>query len=248
MDLLSNAYRTDDVSSDRADPRAFMVRRDGSDRTFRAATRHSRHVRWLRIGIPAGVAVMALVFTLAVFFNPLRVLTSALPVDIGNLVVSGSKITMEQPRLAGFTRDNRGYELTARAAAQDLTKPTQLELQDLSAKIEMQDQTQIRMSAKAGVYDTKVETLVVKPDIVLKSSNGYEAYLSEASVDIRKGYISSEKPVSVKLLNGTLNSNWLEIINTGEVIRFGGGVTMTLDMSKSVASSQPPSNTETKTP
>lgn len=238
MDLLSNAYRTENV-----DARAYMLRRDGSDRTFLAARRHSRLVRLLRIGIPVGVTVVVVGFGLAIFFNPLRALTG-LPVDVGNLVVSGSKITMEHPRLAGFTRDNRGYELTARAAAQDLTKPTQLELQDLNAKVEMQDQTTVRMSAKAGIYDTKIETLMVKPDIVLKSSSGYEAYLSEASVDIRKGNIVSEKPVAVKLLNGTLNANRLEITNAGEVVLFDGGVTMVLDMSKSMTTSQ----REAKTP
>ena len=46
-----------------------------------------------------------------------------LPIDVGNMVVSGTKITMEQPRLSGFTRDGRAYEVTAVAAAQDVTKP-----------------------------------------------------------------------------------------------------------------------------
>jgi len=40
--------------------------------------------------------------------------------DIGSVVVSGSKIMMQQPRLAGFTKDNRRYDLTAQAAGQDL--------------------------------------------------------------------------------------------------------------------------------
>ena len=62
------------------------------------------------------------------YFNPLRVL-GKLPIDVGNLVVSGTKITMEQPRLSGFTNDARAYEMTADAAAQDLTKPDIVELQ-----------------------------------------------------------------------------------------------------------------------
>ena len=65
------------------------------------------------------------------YFNPLRML-GKLPVDIGNLVISGTKITMEQPHLSGFTRDARAYELTADAAAQDLTKPDIVELQATS--------------------------------------------------------------------------------------------------------------------
>ena len=52
-----------------------------------------------------------------------------LPADIGNLVVSGTKITMEKPHLSGFTSDARAYELSADAAKQDLTKPDLIELQ-----------------------------------------------------------------------------------------------------------------------
>ena len=68
--------------------------------------------------------------------------------------MSGTKITMEAPRLAGFTRDARPYELTARAAAQDLTKPDMLELKDIHAKMEMQEQ-HVEIKAASGLYDTK---------------------------------------------------------------------------------------------
>ena len=56
-------------------------------------------------------------------FNPFRMLMPKLPVDIGNLVVSGTKITMETPHVAGFSADRRPYELWAKAAIQDLTDP-----------------------------------------------------------------------------------------------------------------------------
>ena len=39
----------------------------------------------------------------------------------------------------------------------------------------------------------------------------------------------SNKPVWVKLLNGFLNANSLEITENGNVLRFSGGVTMTLN-------------------
>ena len=84
-----------------------------------------------------GLLVLAGV-SLVTYFNPLRLLAK-LPVDVSNLVVSGTKITMEHPRLAGFTRDARAYELTAKAAAQDLTKPDIVELHNLQAKVQMQD-------------------------------------------------------------------------------------------------------------
>jgi lipopolysaccharide export system protein LptC len=205
----------------------WTMSRGDSDRAFRAARRHSRVVRVLRIAIPLAVVAALAVVTLLTFFNPLRML-SKLPIDISDMVVSGTKITMEQPRLSGFTRDARAYELSADAAKQDLTKPDIVELNNIHAKVEMQDKTTIKLTAIIGIYDTKAETLNLQRSILLSSSTGYEGRLSEARVDIRKGHVVSDHPVEVKMLQGSLDANRLEIIDSGEVVRFHGGVHMTL--------------------
>jgi lipopolysaccharide export system protein LptC len=213
-----------------ASARGYVApRRDDNVAVFRGATRHSRHVRILRIAIPIGIALCLLVIVIATFFNPLRFLYK-LPKDMGTLVISGTKITMQQPRLSGFTRDARGYEVNASAAAQDLTKPNMVELKDIRARLDMQDKSEVQLSAATGFYDTKAEILTLGQNIILSSSTGYEGRLSEAIVDIRKGYIVSEKPVEVKLLKGMLNANRLEVIDSGDLLRFGGGVAMTLTL------------------
>jgi lipopolysaccharide export system protein LptC len=111
------------VNGQQRAPRITQFGRADGDRVFRAAVRHSRHVRILRVAIPAGIG-LALVGSLAfwVLQKPLSILAK-LPVQVGSLVVSGSKIMMQQPRVAGFTRDNRRYVMTAQAAGQDVTKP-----------------------------------------------------------------------------------------------------------------------------
>jgi lipopolysaccharide export system protein LptC len=83
------------------------------------------------------------------------------------------------------------------------------------------------MSAKGGLYHSKADQLILRENIVVTSTAGYEGHLSEAVVDMRSGHIVSDKPVEVKLLNGLLNANRLEI--EGEVIRFDGGVTLDMD-------------------
>jgi lipopolysaccharide export system protein LptC len=137
---------------------------------------------------------------------------------------------MEKPHLSGFTKDARAYELTADAAAQDLTKPDVVELHNIHAKLQMQDQTSVELKAVLGLYNTKGEILKLDRNIDLSSSTGYAGHLSEAVVDIRKGNIVSEKPVDVKLLQGVLHSNGLTIENSGDIVRFEGGVTMTLKL------------------
>lgn len=210
-------------------PASWTLSRADSDRAFRAARRHSRLVRLLRIGIPVFVVVVLTAVALMAYFNPLRML-GRLPLDLGNLVVSGTKITMEQPRISGFTQDNRAYDLSARAAAQDLTKPDLVELKELQARIDMQDKSKVEVSAMSGVYDAKLETLTLRQNIVLTSSTGYAARLSEAVIDVRKGNVVSEQPVSVDLLNGTLNANRLEVVDAGASVVFGGGVAMVLTL------------------
>ena len=211
--------------------RGFINTGRDSERAYRFAARHSRLVRILRILIPVGVVLGLAGVMLASYLNPLRFL-SDFPIDIGKLVVSGTKITMEAPRLAGYTRDNRAYELSARAAAQDITKPDLVELREIRAKLDMQDKSVMEMTAATGVYDAKSEMLTLGQDIVLSSSTGYQGRLSEAVIDIRKGNIVSEKPVEVKMLQGTLNANRLEVVDAGDVVRFDGGVVMIMNLNK----------------
>lgn len=199
--------------------------RGDSARAFRAARRHSRLVRIMRVAIPIAVVAGLAGISLVTYLNPLRMLTK-LPIDISDLVVNGSKVTMEQPRLSGFTSDARAYELSADAAAQDFTRPDLVELRHLRAKVEMQDKTSIEMSAVTGLYDSKSETIKLERDIRLSSSNGYKGRLSKATVDIRKGNVSSDQPVELELLQGTLNANKLDITESGDLVRFHGGVTM----------------------
>jgi lipopolysaccharide export system protein LptC len=215
----------------------------GMEARFAAAARHSRMVRMLRVAVPAAVVVaMAAVVAVSVF-NPFRMLLPKLPVDMGNLVVSGTKITMETPHLAGFSTDQRPYEMWAKAATQDLTDPDHVELSQLRAKVAMEDKSTVTLDARTGYYDSKSQMLDLRKDIFLQSSTGYEAKLSQAYVDINKGSVASDEHVDVKLLNGTLTADRLRIINSGEVVRFEGNVVMNLVMEQPTAPEPEPSPT-----
>jgi len=212
----------------------------GLEARFAAAARHSRMVRILRVAVPAAVVLaMATVLGMSIF-NPFRMLIPKLPVDMGNLVVSGTKVTMESPHLSGYSTDQRPYEMWAKAAIQDLTDPDHVELQTLRTKVLMEDRSTVTMDARTGYFDSKQQLLDLRKDIFLQSSTGYEAKLSQAFVDINKGMVTSDEHVDVKLLNGTLTADRLRIFNSGEVVRFEGNVVMNLDkLGDDNASAQP---------
>jgi lipopolysaccharide export system protein LptC len=202
----------------------------GLDARFAMAARHSRMVRLLRVAVPAAVflAMAAIVFVSV--FNPFRMLLPKLPVDMGNLVVSGTKITMETPHLSGYSTDQRPYELWAKTATQDLTDPDHVDLNALRAKVLMEDRSTVTLDARNGLFDSKQQVLDLHKDIFLQSSTGYEARLTQALVDIGKGTVMSDEHVDVKLLNGTLTADKLKITGGGEVVRFEGNVVMNLIM------------------
>ncbi len=202
---------------------------EGNDRelVFRAATRHSRMVRFFRGAIPVGLIVILAAIAAVAYFQPQRFIAQ-LSTEAARAVLSGSKINMEAPKLGGFTRDGRPYELTARAAAQDLTNPTVLELKDVHAKVEMQDKSTVTITAASGVYDTKGDTMLLRTDVVVTSSSGYSVRLSEAKVDVKTNRIISDQPVEVMLSNGTVKANRLEVSDNGDTMRFDGDVDVDL--------------------
>jgi lipopolysaccharide export system protein LptC len=202
--------------------------RGDNDRVYRRALRHSRAVRWLRAVLLLAIAVV-LIGVAAENYLPITGLR--LPAEIGKLVIRGNTIIMQDPRLTGYTTDSRPYEFKAKAAQQDITKPDLVGLQEINAKIEMADKSMVRLSADTGVYNMKTDMLTLRDNIHLVSTTGYEARLSQASVDMTKGNVVSDTPVWVKLLDGDLNAKRLEIIDKGDVLRFTD-VTMVLQSGK----------------
>ena len=96
---------------------------DGMDRrkAFHAAGRHSNRVRVLKRMIVIVCLCAAAALALIAFFNPFAHLPKGL--EIGAASLSGSRITIEHPRLSGYRDDGRPYDLRAASGAQDIGKP-----------------------------------------------------------------------------------------------------------------------------
>jgi lipopolysaccharide export system protein LptC len=210
-------------------------RRSDVERAVRVAGRHSIAVRVVRIGLPVAVVVGLTALVLNTYFQPMQVFEK-LPSVSGKLAVQGSKITMELPRIAGFTRDSRAYELNAETAVQDIAKPDIVELQNLRAKMELQDKDVIQVTANSGTYNTKADKIVLRDQIIVTSQQGYKAVLREAAVEMKKGNVVSDQPVEITLPSGMLKANRLEILESGGVIRFERGVVLDLQSEKKEAS------------
>ena len=143
-------------------------------------------------------------------------------------VISGTKIVMRQPRLTGYTKDERPYTVTARTAAKDLANPDVLEMEDVRTTIVMPDGRNVELTATEGFYDSKAETVRLLKGVVV-SSPEFEITLKDAVANVRGGTVASDNPVEIQMLQGTLKANRIEVAESGAIIRFEGGVTLVID-------------------
>ena len=208
------------------------------ERVFRRAMRHSRRVRWLRTAIPVVVVLILGATVLVRMIDPLSVLVRV-PGSVEGVVISGTKITMAAPKLSGYTNDGRKYELVAHSAAQDVTKPSLIELNQIKARIETGDEGAMNISAKNGLFDRSSGMLTLTRDVTLKSTGGFEMYLDDAVINTGTSDVVSDKPVRVISQQTTLRADRFELSNGGEVINFIGGVVMNIPSSV-VEENQPP--------
>jgi lipopolysaccharide export system protein LptC len=219
-----------------ADERGWTASsRTDINKAVRRAGRHSILVRAVRIGLPIAVVIGGAGLALNTYFQPMQVFDRGPGVG-GKLAVQGSKITMQLPRVAGFTRDARAYELNAETAVQDITSPDVIELQNLRARMELQDKDVVTVTANSGTYLTKADKVVLRDQVIVTSAQGYKALLREAAVEMKKGNVVSDHPVEITLPNGSLKANRLEIVDSGDVIRFERGVVLNIDAEKAGAS------------
>lgn len=233
----------DSISGERLAPAA-------RSRAFRNARRHSRWVRFFKLAIPLGSAIAVAGVSLIAIFDPFRKVEG---LSVGPISVSGSKVTMESPRLTGFKDDSRPYEVTASAALQDVRKPNLVELKDLKARIVTDDKGgAARLEASAGVLDTQKEQMELHDNIKVRTESGQEVRLQSASVNFKAGTVVSQEPVTVSLGNGVIQAAGVEVEDNGKILRFKGRVQTTFDGTSAPAGSSPktsfPASTVTTPP
>ena len=196
----------------------------GRDRAaaFRAASTHSTRVRRLRKVIIAGCALAAAGILVRAFYDPLSQIPGNL--TLASATLNGTRVTMEKPKLSGFRKDGRPYEVRANTGVQDIRTPNIIELNDLEAKFETASRALVRVSALQGVYDSGKDFIHMMDNIRIVSESGYDIRMKDADVDFKLGNIVSRQPVTVVMTSGMIAANALTVTDNGDTIIFDGDV------------------------
>ncbi len=191
-------------------------------KAYRAAMRHTRFIKFLRFLIPVGSLVTIVGIIVVAVFDPFGRLPKG--VSVGSIALNGSQITMELPKLTGFRKDLRPYEVTASAARQDIRNPQIIDLTDLKARIGMGERGNALLTSTGGVYDSSKETLQLSGEVRVRTGDGIELNMKSAFAEFKTGSIVSQQPVEVQMRDGTIYANGIEIVDGGREIIFPGRV------------------------
>ncbi len=191
------------------DRHAFVVPLDPHRaKAFRKAYNHSRMVRILRIALPS-VAVFLL--TAFLFTSNLTFTFGDSTASVDRVEISDSALRMINPKMEGATGKNGKYKVTADYAEQDISKPDTLRLNTIKAEMLDAKKAWSRLTAPKGTFYTKDEKLDLFGNIEVTTSKGMSASLKTATMDMKSQIMRSHDPVVVRLLNGTVHANTLEI-------------------------------------
>lgn len=197
------------------------VRRDPRARAYDQARRHSARVRFYKRVIPVATAAAVAVLVAFTLMAP----SSPEGLSLGPISFSGTKVTMESPKMTGFHKDKRPYEVTATSATQDVRKPNVIELNQMRGRLVVDDHgTTARLEAATGIFDTTREHLDLRQDVRVTTDAGHEARLKSAAIDFKAGTVLSRDPVVVTLTEGAIEAQGLEITDNGRVLTFTGRV------------------------
>ena len=238
LDHITPAQQRGPTLADGHREEAARLRAARSSAAYADARRHSRLVRLLRVGIPIGALASFVAFIVFPFINPFR----DAGVSVGAIRMDGTRVTMENPRLAGHRKDNKPYEVTAASAIQDIRVPNVIELAGIKARLVNADNSVLNLTANSAIFDTQKEQLQLKGDVRLRMGEGQEAQLRSADVDFKAGTVRSREAVTVRLPDMSVAADSLDVVDNGASVAFIGRVSAQIDDrdSKAAAASRRP--------
>jgi lipopolysaccharide export system protein LptC len=191
---------------------------------FRRARRHSAVVRALKLLLPAAAIIIALsFFTYSYIFTPAQI-----SVDLLNTGFKDGKLIMSNPKLEGFTRDNRPYRMHAAKAIQSVSDTNLIELEKISAHLPISDGNWADVAADQGFYDKDKNTLDIKSDMIVTTTNGITAKLKSAFVEMKNGTMKTSAPVDITMNTAHITADSMSIEERGKVLVFNRNVKLVI--------------------
>ncbi len=189
---------------------------------FPEALRHTARVARLRRWIVWGVGFLVGLVALGLLISSLRLL----PVDINlaRVALQGTRIVIETPKLVGYRKDGRPYEVRARVGVQDIATPDVFDLDGLEARVETKDDSAVALTAPKAVYSTKTDRADMSGGVTITDAKNFDMQMAAAAMDFKASVMTSDTPVTLKIQGGEVHAEHLEFSQKERRATFTGNV------------------------
>lgn len=175
----------------------------------------------LRVVLPVcAVAMLGLYF----LSTSITVSLGDMQASVRRIEISRDRLRMIDPKLEGITDKQGEYVVTAAYAEQNVSDTRFVGLDTVKGQILNPDKSWTKLTSTKGKFDTKLEVLVLTGDVRTVSSSGLTTQLSKAEIEMKAQRIVSDKPVTMRALNGTINAKSMDAMVKDKLIIFRGDV------------------------
>lgn len=192
---------------------------------FGKAQRHSRRVRVLKFALPLAAAAIALAFPIYSYLAA----PATVPVEADDTAFSDGKLVMSNPKLAGFTKDKLPYAMSAVRAVQDLADEDLIGLEGIEARLPVDASTIATVKAGSGTFDRTANTLELRGDVRVTTTDGMTMTLQSVFLDMSKGTMKTGEPVDIRREGTHIRSDGMSAADSGKTLVFDKHVRVDID-------------------
>ncbi|MCR6500743.1 LPS export ABC transporter periplasmic protein LptC [Shinella sp. CPCC 101442] len=196
-----------------------------SAEAYRLATRHSSRVRFLKVALPAAALVVGAIFVVV------SIVRTWIPADlqVESASIEDGKIVMRNPAISGRNDAGISYSMKAERALQDMKQPDVITLENIKAKMPVNETTVAEVVAATGIYDRGKNLLDMVAPFTINLNTGLEAAFRSAHLDINGGSMHTTEPVSIRSPEASIVAQSLRMTDKGRTVVFEGKVVVDVD-------------------
>ena len=164
-----------------------------------------RIVRWLAVGLPALVGVIAALMIVSPL-SPRGEVSFLL--DRNRVQVIDERLRVDNAMYRGQDNSQRPFSLTAGEAVQRSSAEGIVRMRDLVARIALSEGP-ARLGAQAGAYDIEEEVVAVSGPVRLTAADGYRMVARGVSIDLATKRMVGSGGVDGEIPAGTFSADRL---------------------------------------
>jgi lipopolysaccharide export system protein LptC len=166
---------------------------------------HDRLVRWSKIALPIGVAVLVAVLTLAPLDKKGDV---SFILDKKKVENAPERMRVEQARYTGTDNKGQQFVMIANRAVQRSSDVPLVDISGMFARL-MLEQGPLLIAANEGRYNLDSQSVAIVGPVKVAGPDGYRLATRDVTVDLRQRQLASAGPVAGQMRLGQFQAGQL---------------------------------------